>query len=420
MITRLLIGIVFPGVILFQACNSSVSGPDKADNKGELPRALTENEQQLAERGRDFGYRIFRQTVAYDQEAENLMISPLSVSMALSMVLNGAQGDSYDEISTTLGFPGMNLQDINGAFDSLIELLITADPNVKMQIANSIWHQDNLPVKEDFLTRTKTHYDAEIEGLDFSDPAAVERINSWVNEHTEGLIPEIIEQIPDHMVMYVLNALYFKGEWLRSFDPEQTRSADFHLESGETTTVDMMHREGRFATFISEEVQMVELPYGDSLYSMTVMMPADPATPLPRFIKDHLNHEQLTEWRSELEVASGETVVELPRFELAYEIEFTDVLKAMGMQEPFDETSANLKGIADLTSQNLFIDNVKHKTYITVDEEGTEAAAATSVGVGVTSLPPQVTFDRPFVFIIYERKSGLNLFTGSIMDPGAE
>ncbi len=411
---------VMTSLLLFSTCGENVTGSNDEDPKGELPRDLTASEQKLVEADRNFSYRIFRETVAYDHEEENIMISPLSISMALAMALNGAEGETFDDMRETLKLTGMDLDEINEAFESLTELLMTVDPKVTMKIANSVWHRDGLPVKEDFLDRLEKHFGAQVEGLDFSDPAAVEKINSWVDKSTEGMISEIIDEIPPHMVMYLINALYFKGDWLRQFDTEDTRTADFHLETGETTEVEMMSQKGLFATYMSGEVQMIELPYGDSLFSMTVIMPADPDTPIDSFINEKVTAENLSEWRSNLRVDNREATVELPKFELEYEIEYNDILKAMGMEIAFSESEANFKGIADTAPQNLFIDNVKHKTFIRVDEEGTEAAAVTSVGIGVTSMPPQIMFNRPFVFIIHERESGANLFMGKVKNPGLE
>lgn len=410
---------IFYAVVVFGiigvACESNLTGPDGP--RGELPRELTAAEKMLIEADRSFSYDIFQRTVAYDSGEENIFISPLSISMALAMTLNGAGGQTFDDMRDALSLSEMELEEINGAFESLIELLITVDPEVTLKIANSIWHEEQLPVKQDFLERAEDHYGAEIAGLDFSDPASADQINDWVSRHTDGLIEKIVDEIPAHMVMYLINALYFKGDWLRPFDTEDTRKADFHLESGQAVEVDMMHQEGSFATYLSDEVRMIELPYGDSLFSMTVLMPGDPEMPIDRFVEEKVTASNLADWRSGLSVDSRDITVELPKYELEYEIEYTDILKAMGMEIAFDEAIADFNGIADVAPQNLFIDEVKHKTFIRVDEEGTEAAAVTSVGIGITSMPPQVIVDRPFVFIIRERESGTNLFMGKVKNP---
>ncbi|PWN05710.1 serpin family protein [Rhodohalobacter mucosus] len=402
-------------LFLFTMCENSITGPDGP--KGELPRDLTTGEKLLVEADGSFSYDIFRRTVNRETEKENLMISPLSISMALAMTLNGAQGSTYDKMQQALYLSGMEIEEINEAFRSLTELLVSVDPQVTIRIANSIWYKNGLPVEEEFLDSMRDFFDARVEGIDFDDPASVDIINNWVNENTEGLIEEIVKQIEPQMVMFLINALYFKGDWLRPFDVEDTRKADFSLESGETTEVDMMHQEGRFALYFSDEVRMAEIPYGDSLFTMSVLMPADPDMPIGQFVEENVTSASLDNWRSNLTVDSREITLELPKFEFEYEIKYNDILKAMGMDTAFNKSEANFKGIADVSPRNLYIDEVKHKTFIRVDEKGTEAAAVTSVGFGIESLPPQMIVDRPFAFIIHERESGTNLFMGVVRNP---
>lgn len=399
--------------VILSTCQSDVAGPDPV--KAELPRELSSTEKQLIKADQAFSYDIFRRTVSYDSGEDNLFISPLSISMALAMTLNGAEGETFEEMKEALYLNGMDLEEINGAFESLIELLVSVDPDVQLGIANSIWHEESLPVKEAFLERLENSYDAEVTGLDFFDPVSVDVINAWVDENTEGRIEEIIDEIPSEMVMYLINAIYFKGDWLRPFDTEDTREADFYLENGETVTVDMMNLQDDFAVWFSDEVRMIELPYGDSLFTMTVLLPGDEETPIDRFVEEKVTEENLARWRSNLSVA--DVPLQLPKFEMEYEITYNDILKAMGMERAFNESMADLSGIADVSPENLYISEVKHKTFVRVDEEGTEAAAATSVGVGVTSLPPSMTVNRPFVFLIYERESGTNLFMGKVKKP---
>ena len=406
--------VVLIALLMFNSCGDSVTGTEAPI--AELPRELTATEKMLIEADQAFSYEIFRNTVAFDDE-ENVIISPLSISMALSMALNGAEEETYEEMREVMHLHAMGKKEINEAFKSLIELLTDLDPKVTLQIANSVWHRLSLPVKEDFLERLTIYYGAKVQELDFADPASVDIINDWVSENTEGLIETIIDEIPDEMVMYLINALYFKGDWLRPFDTDDTRPRDFRLEDGSSVQVDMMRQESRFATYFSDEVQMIELPYGDSLFSMTVLMPNDPEMPIDRFVEENLSAENLNNWRLNLSVGSRDVILQLPKFELEYEIEYNEILKAMGMELAFDGWEADFSGIADVSPQNLFISEVKHKTFIRVDEEGTEAAAVTSVGIGITSMPPSIIVDRPFVFIIHERESGTNLFMGKVKNP---
>lgn len=405
--------LLFAAILLFQSCGDQIVGVD--DPKGELPRDLTVTEKKVIEADQSFSYELFRNTVDFDDE-ENIMISPLSVSMALSMTLNGAEGETFDAMRETLKMSGMNLDEVNDGYRSLIKLLIDLDPEVQLKVVNSIWHDDGLPVKQDFLDRVSDAFGASVEDIDFQDSSSVDRINNWVNTNTEGLIDKIIDEIPDDMVMYLINAIYFKGNWLNQFDEEDTRMDDFYLENGSTIQVDMMTQNDRFATYFSEQVNMIELPYGDSLFSMTVMMPADESQPLDQFIAESMTSENLDRWRSNLRTPFQEIPVHLPKFEMEYEIEYNDILKAMGMEIAFSEWSADFSGIADI-SQRLFISEVKHKTFIRVDEKGTEAAAVTSVGIMPASMPQPMIVNRPFVFIIHERESGTNLFMGKVENP---
>jgi serine protease inhibitor len=405
-------------LFLFIKCDTSITGPDGPG--GELPRDLTATEKMLIEADGSFSYDIFRRTVAWETDHDNLMISPLSISMALAMTLNGAEGQTYEDMREALYLAGMNLDEINDSFRSLIELLVTVDPKVTMKIANSVWHSDQFDVNPDFKERVKTYFDAEVSELDFRDPAAADPINAWVREKTDGLIEELLDEIDEDRIMYLINALYFKGDWLRQFDRDDTQSTEFYLESGESVMVDMMKQKGLFATYFDGDVQMIELPYGDSLFTMSVLMPANSDTPVDRFIEEQVSASNLAEWRSNLRVDMRESTIHLPKFELEYEIKLNDVLNAMGMEIAFDEWEANFSGLSAHGQRNLFLDEVLHKTFIRVDEEGTEAAAVTSVGVMPTSMPPQMIVNRPFVFIIHERESGANLFMGKVKNPGLE
>ncbi len=403
--------------ILVTACNDSVVGPNGP--LGELPRDLTPQEMMLVEADRQFSYSIFKNTVAFDNEHENIIISPLSISMALAMTLNGAKGQTYTDMRDALYLNGMETEEINEAFRSLIDLLVTVDPEVAMKIANSIWHSDQFDVNQEFAGKMQTYFGAEMNAINFLDPDAPNTINQWVADKTEGLITELLDEIDEDRIMYLINALYFKGDWLRQFDKNDTRRDNFRLESGESIQVDMMSQQGLFATHFNydENVQMIELPYGDSLFSMSILMPADPNTPIDRFIDEKVHANNLARWRSNLSVDMRESTIELPKFELEYEIEYSSILKAMGMEIAFTPHTADLSGLSEQGQNNLYLDEVIHKVFIRVDEEGTEAAAVTSVGVMPTSMPPQMIVDRPFVFIIHERESGANLFMGKVKNP---
>lgn len=406
----LLSGISALLILISLGCTTNVTGPDL---KGELPRDLSSVEKKLVENGQSFSFNVFKSTVA-DDNSENIFISPLSISVALGMTMNGAEGETYEQMKQTLAFKGLSSEEINSGYQSLIELLTTVDPKVKMKIANSVWNREGFEVEEEFINKLEEYFEARVAELDFSDPKSAEVINDWVSENTNGLIEKIINgQIPSHMVMYLINAIYFQGDWTYQFDEEKTREQPFYLENGEQTMVDMMNQERDFNMYANEKVQMIDLPYGDSLFSMTVMMPADENKPLNEFIANDLTKANFDSWISEL---SGKNMpLYFPKFELDYEIKMNDILVSMGMEDAFAPSKANFKGINP--EAPLFISEVKHITYVKVDEKGTEAAAVTSVGIGITSVPQSFSVNRPFVFVIREQNSGAVLFMGKVQNP---
>lgn len=406
--------ILFTG--LFFGCNDAVIDSDSPSNAN--ARSLSESEKALSKSGNQFSFDLFRE-LTEEGEDENIFISPLSVSLALAMVLNGAEGETFNEIKQALDLGDIDLETINENYHSLIEYLKEADQSVDLAIANSVWHENRFSVNDEFLSRLEEFFNATAEGLDFSDPASTDRINNWVSDNTKGLIESIVDEIPADMVMYLINALYFKGEWLIQFDEEVTHEADFILEDGNTTAVEMMMAESAYATFFSEDIQMIEVPYGDSLFTMTVIMPADMDQPLDLFVSERLNSGNLDYWAQNLR--TGKIQLRMPKFQMEYDKKLNDILVNLGMELPFDPNAADLSGISSGGQNNLFISEVIHKTFLEVSEEGSEAAAVTSVGVQLTSAQPSVprfTVNRPFVFLIREQASGTVLFMGKMKNPG--
>ncbi|HBX65249.1 MAG: hypothetical protein CL670_16575 [Balneola sp.] len=391
-------------------CTSNVSGPDL---NGELPRSLSTSEQELVENGRSFAFDVFKNTVAADS-AENIFISPLSISVALGMTMNGANGETYNQMRNTLNFEGLSQDEINAGYQSLIRLLVDADPKVKMQIANSVWSKKGFAVDKEFTNQLEEYFDAQVSELDFNDPESAKIINDWVSGNTNGLIEKIIEgRIPKNLVMYLINAIYFQGDWMNKFDKDDTEEKAFSLEEGGEKMVDMMSQKHTFNSYSDDVVELIDLPYGDSLYTMTVMMPADSDKALSEFIAQDLTRQNFDNWIGQ--VRNRNMILELPRFEMEYEIKMNDILISMGMEDLFSSGEADLSGInADV---QLFVNEVKHKTFVSVDEKGTEAAAVTSVGVFVTSVPPSFRADRPFVFLIREHNSDAILFMGKVNNP---
>ena len=395
--------------LMLATCGGEPFGPIT-----ELPRELTSAELRLIEVDNSFALKLFREINARDPDV-NLFISPLSVAMALGMTYNGADGETQAAMAEALELQHMAIGEVNEAYRDLIALLLDLDPRVEFQLANSIWHRNALQFEQAFLDINREYFDAEVAGLDFNDPSAADRINDWVNDATNGKISDIVEKpIADDLVMFLINAIYFKGDWTHQFDKGLTRDANFTLDDGTTKQVEtMFHKSAAEVRIFSDDVmRVVDLPYGGDAFSMIILVPRPEAD-----VEAVVAALDAPRWAALVDgLVDSERVVGLPKFTLEYEIELKDVLTALGMGVAFVENVANFSKMRQ--ANDLFISSVKHKTFVDVNEEGTEAAAATSVGIGVTSVGPgPFLVDRPFLFVIRERFSGAIIFMGKILDP---
>lgn len=382
----------------------------------DLPRQLTVAEEQLIEADNRFAFKLFRQVNADEDDGLNVFISPLSVGMALGMTYNGAAGATRDAMQETLELQGLTLQEVNESYQSLIRLLVDLDPRVEMLIANSIWYRDGIQVVPGFIDLNRQYFDAEVSALDFDAASAANTINQWVNTKTRGRIDRIIEPpIPSEMIMYLINAIYFKGDWTSKFDKSRTQNAPFTLAGGSQTSVPTMASGAKIPVraFGDSEVLVADLPYGGRAYSMTLIVPRDAGQIVE--LSKTITRDRWNTWIGALQDDSIE--VYMPKFTVEYEVTLNDVLKALGMAVAFSQTEADFTKLY-AGPQRAYISEVKHKTFVEVNEEGTTAAAVTSVGVGVTSAPQVIRVDRPFIFAIRERLSGTIVFMGRMMNPG--
>ncbi|HET7565066.1 MAG TPA: serpin family protein [Gemmatimonadaceae bacterium] len=391
------------------ACSDGATAPKPIT---QLPRALTAAEQQVISGSNDFAFGLLREIDRRSSPDANIFISPLSASMALGMAVTGAAGSTLDSMRATLGFAGMSIDDIDASYKSLIGLLRGLDPRVDFRLANSIWYRQGFPVEHSFLDAGTNFFDAQIQALDFDNPSSVETINSWVTQSTNGKIDQIVDAIPRDMMLYLINAIYFKGTWSSQFDKAKTHPAPFHLADGSTQQVQMMTQEDTFPAVLTPEYSAAELPYGGGAYTMVVVVPQGSTT-----VDDLITTLDTPAWQSllgGLTTRSGN--VSIPRFELTWDDSLNAPLAALGMGIAFDAFRADFSGISK--GGGLYISGVRQKTYVKVDEDGTVAAAATSVGMVPTSLPPAlINADRPFLFAIRERLSGTILFVGKMMKP---
>ena len=398
--------------LVLAACSDAVAPGGAQIN--ELPRPLTTNEQAVIAASNVFGLDLAASVAAADPRP-NVVLSPLSASMALGMTLNGADGATFDAMRGTLGFGLLTQAEINSAYRDLIDLLTDLDPTVRFEIANAIWADQGVPFHQSFFDAVAAAFDASAESRDFGDPATLAAINAWVEDHTDGLIDTILEQLDPALVMLLVNAIYFDGAWTTQFDPQDTRTQSFTREDASVVDVDMMSLSnvevpsGGGASYAA-----VELPYGGQAFSMVVVLP-DASTGA----RDFLSTLDASAWDALIAglVPRELDVLSMPKFTLTYDAYLNDALQAMGMDPAF-KPGADFTRMSPVGDQ-MCIDFVRQKTFIEVDERGTRAAAVTAVGVGVTSFSGFVA-DRPFVFAIRERLSGTILFVGVVGDPTAQ
>jgi len=375
---------------------------------------ITKTTSEIIKGDNAFGFKMLNEIIASGETANNIFISPTSISLALAMVYNGADGETKLEMEDALMKSGFTREEINESYKSLIAALLSVDPKVKVQIANSIWYRMGFQVQQDFIDVNKEYYDAEVSSLDFNLPEAPGVINNWVEDKTNGKITSIVDQIPDEAVMYLINAIYFKGIWTYEFDEAKTDSRIFHLMTGDVN-VPFMNQKATINYSVNDTLSFIELPYGQGNYSMIVLLPAEGKT--TGDITGALTPENWDRWTGNL--SEHEVNISLPRFSFRYENKLNDELANMGMPTAFTD-SADFSGINPL--EQLFISKVIHKSFVEVNEEGTEAAAVTSVEVGVTSVGDDIYFiaDKPFVFAIREKSTGTIMFLGRLMDPSEE
>ena len=380
----------------------------------ELPRSLTADEVAVVGASNRFGGELLAALSLSDPDS-NLFISPLSATMALGMTMNGAAGTTFDEMRATLGFPAtMTRSEINRSYRDLIALLRGMDRKVDFRIANSIWYRDTFgpSIAPDFLSEARDYFDARSAGLDFGAPTAVTTINGWAKEATNGRIEEVMKSIDRHLVMFLMNAIYFKGDWRDAFDRSATRPVPFTPRTGAPRDVPMMHREGNARATVLDGRVIADLGYGGDAFSMTVVLPR-PGEDVNAMITTLGS----SFWSSLPELRTQKVSLSLPKFTLRWEKKLNEELKQMGMPTAFLDGGADFTRLSPSQGRALFISFVKQNTFVEVNEVGTEAAAVTTVGTGVTSAPLvlDVRVDRPFVFLLRERLSGTVLFIGKIV-----
>jgi serpin B len=403
-------------LILMALLTATVPGCNLNDPADAPDFEVSEKSARLIDANNQFGFELFQQVYAWEEESENIMVSPLSLALALAMTYNGAEGTTKQAMEKTLRVSGLSTSEINESYQSLVKNLQSVDPRVLLEIANAIFYRKDFSVESNFVQVNQTHYNAEVSALDFASPSALLTINGWVDNKTRGKIPFIIDQITPSHVMFLLNAIYFKGTWTKEFNPKSTVKQNFTTGSGSTVETDLMHRVDTLDYLRNDLFSAIRLSYGKENYNMYVILP-EPEETIENVISK-LNKENWTTWMKQFKKTNTVDIM-LPRFKFPYEIELNDVLTDMGMGIAFG-SAADFRGIN--RGGVLNIDYVKQKTFVEVNEEGTEAAAVTVVAIERTSVGPSKTYfhvTRPFLFAITEKTTGAVMFIGTVKNPAS-
>jgi serpin B len=435
MLRSILVAALFVSALVVGSCSDSTEpdlerpGPPAAGGEP-TPGQLAAAETALTAATLEFGLKLFRKVAAEAEPTENVFISPLSVSYALTMAGNGAAGETEEAFAEVMGTEGLSREAVNRKIAEITTRLANADSDVRFSAANSIWSNTGKGLVPDYVALCEQYLDAVAREMNFQDSRTADTINNWVAEKTNDKITEIIQASElSRLVLLLLNAIYFNANWTYPFDSSLIRTEPFHLADGSTKDCQMMWRDltedaAFFENFADRPiyyfsdggyaspgtVKGVTLHYGSDGFYMTLLMP-DTSRTVDEFVEsftvDNWNGWQDLGRQSSFDFA-------MPKFKFAYDIDLTGILADMGLGIAFDAARADFSNM--FVDGEGWIDFVKHKTFIQVDEHGTEAAAVTSVGY-VTSIPPSFIANRPFVLVVHERSSGVILFLGRIADP---
>lgn len=362
-----------------------------------------------------FGFNLL-QNIA-ENEDDNIFLSPSSILVALSMLYNGADGMTQDEIAETLQLDGIDVATLNEANSALLSILDRETEDITLKLANSLWINDDFEFQEQFAKHMDEYYDATIEAIDIYDPNSPKLINDWVSDATNKKIDEIVESIPSSLVAYIINAIYLDAGWTIPFDETLTEDKPFYLANGDVVNVPLMMLRDNFNYLENDDFQAIQLTYGDdSEMNMTVILPTEDSS-ADEFVQS-MSKDDWNKWQTQFNEQEG--TILLPKFTLEYDITLNDTLIALGMPSAFNEQADLTKLVKD--SNDLYVSEVKHKSFIDVNEEGTEAAAATSIAIMEMSATDQdepfyMEVNRPFIISITDNETEANLFIGVIKDP---
>jgi len=398
--------------IFFIACDENLTDPKNPIKDEEPSIAEQGDETDLYQSMMDFGFKTFMQLNSVD-ESDNILISPLSIETALYMTANGAQDETLTEIRETLDLGDFYPSGINILFQDLIDKMTNdGTDNTFLNLSQAAFYNPDLfSIDSEFKENLEKYYSAEV----YDDKFDIESINGWANENTEGRIPKVLQEIKDEEFMFLMNALYFLGDWEKPFAAESTRDHKFDFIDGRRPTVPMMNQDANLSHYIDDDLKAVDLAFAGGKFAMTFIQ-------TPSSLNDYLDeitYKEISERYTKLvteQMQEGRLLIYLPKFEIKYKRELSDDLKAMGMKRAFEESNAQFGKVGN-AGGNIYLTRVIHDTFLKIDEKGAEGAAVTTVGFGVESVPPTITFDRPFLIVLRHVETGVPIFIGKIADP---
>ncbi len=399
-------------VVILTSCEKK----DTIEQSGDPVNITTEvYQKEVIDSANRFAFDLFKPVLADAKGTENIMISPFSITSALSMTLNGAAGETFEAMRKALGLEGKNLDQINNTYLKLMTEMVPVDKRVVMEIANSVWVEKRLIVKQPFITELQKCYKAEARDIDVTNPVAVDIVNGWIAEKTHDKITDMLDKLDPDLAMLLINAVYFNGKWRYAFDKADTKDEPFYITPSDPKSVPMMHQTENLKAARTNNLTLVEIPYGQGNYNMVVVLPDENVTTSE--VANALTPSIWQEWMGLLTDNTHKVDLSMPRFKYKYKRNLNDDLINLGMGIAFTDL-ANFSNISD---SRLQISRVLHQTFIETNEEGTEAAAATVVEMINTVANPttieKVILDHPFLYFIRESSTGTVLFMGRVSDP---
>lgn len=371
-------------------------------------------DDRLIDANTKFSFKLFWEIWQTNQKQKNIFISPTSIALALAMTYNGANNETQQQIARALELENLNLAEINQGNQALRVILENIDPHIQLKIANSLWVKQGIFFKPKFIESNQKFYFAQVKQLDFDNPRAIGIINSWVKDNTDGKIEQVVNKINPNESLFLINAIYFQGNWTKSFDKNLTETKPFYLADGSQQLQPIMSQTGYYTYYESEDFQAISLPYSEERLRMYIFLPSKDSN-LQSFL-ENLTVENWNEWLSKFDPFTPQLVsLQIPRFKFEYEIQLNDILKKLGMTAMFEPNKADF---SQMTSEPIYISAIRHKTFIEVNEQGTEAAATTSATTTRGGdREREMIVDRPFFYVIRDNQTGIILFMGAIVEP---